>query len=240
MVISGRHTELEIDIEERPAQLWLDRDSEVFGRFLDRRKHPKRMLLLQASKLAAAGDLAAAEDTLRRALQKRSPLASSDYLLDAHLHLRLAYTLLDRGRDPEAATSLDLAREAFDQGKSALPGSETRRFASAFEVAEARMEIRRGDYHAALHRLSSGALDPKDATSTEGYLLLAIAAQATGQVQELEEALEIARRRGADVTRLELASVNRRPKKVELGARLSWPNSSFPGPDALRASTPGS
>ena len=50
-------------------------------------------------------------------------------------------------------------------------------------------------------------LDPKDATSTEGYLLLAIAAQATGRQNELEEALEIARQRGADVSRLRSAPV---------------------------------
>ncbi len=202
MVISGRHTELEFDVERRPAKLWLDRDREIFGRFLDRRKHPKRMLLQQAAKQAAAGELAAAEDTLRRALATRSPLASTDYLLDAHLHLRLAGVLLDLGRDGDATGSLDLARSAFEQGKAALPGSEIRRFRSAFEVTEARLEIRRGDHLAAYQRLRGGVLDPRDATSTEGYLLLAIAAEATGHHGELEETLEIARRRGADVSHL--------------------------------------
>ena len=202
MVISGRHTELTLELDEQPIKLWLDRDREIFGRFLDRRLHPKRLLLQQASKLASAGDLEAAADTLRRALATRSPLASNDDLLDAHLHLRLAGVLLDLGSDADAAGSLDGAREAFEQGKAELPRSEVRRFASAFEVVEARIEVRRGDYLAALERLRGGVLDPKDATSTEGYLLLAIAARATGNHRELEQALEIARRRGADVSPL--------------------------------------
>ncbi len=202
MVISGRHTELELNIDKRPAKLWLDRDRQIFGRFLDRRKHPKRMLLQEAAKQAAAGEQTAAEDTLRRALATRSPLASTDYLLDAHLHLRLAGVLLDLGRDGDAAGSLDLARAAFEQGRTDLPGSEIRRFASAFEITEARIEVRRRDYPAAYQRLRGDVLDPTDATSTEGYLLLAIAAHATGRHDELAEALEIARRRGADASLL--------------------------------------
>ncbi len=69
------------------------------------------------------------------------------------------------------------------------------------------MEVRLGDYEAAYQRLRGGVLDPKDATSTEGYLLLAIAAAATGHGSELEEALKIARKRGADVSRLQSRSV---------------------------------
>ncbi len=202
MVISGRQSELEVELEERPSRLWLDRDREVFGRFLDRRQHPKRLLLQQASKQAAGGELEAAEESLRRALARRSPLASTDHLLDAHLHLQLSSVRLDRGQDAEAAASLELARDAVEQGSSELPYSETRRFQRAFEVAEARIEVRRGDYTAAFARLRSGILDQNDATSTEGYLLLAIAARATGHQGELEAALEIARQRGADVSRL--------------------------------------
>ncbi len=202
MVISGRHTEVEIEVEDRPTRLWLDRDREIFGRFLDRRQHPKRMLLQQATKQAAAGEHQAAEETLRRALATRSPLASTDHLLDAHLHLQLAGVRLDSGHDAEAAGSLTRAREAFEQGRSELPHSETLRFTRAFEVTEARIEIRRGDYAAAFERLKGGVLDLDDATSTEGYLLLAIAARATGHDSELAAALEVARRRGADVSEL--------------------------------------
>ncbi len=207
LVISGRHTELTFEIKNRPVKLWLDRDRQIFGRFFDRRKHPKRMLLQQAAKLSAGGQRQAAEEALRRALATHSPLASTDYLLDSHIHLRLASVLMDSGRDTEAALSLDLARDAFAQGREALPSSEVRRFARAFEVSEARMEVRRGAYQAAYQRLHGDLLDPQDATSTEGYLLLAIAAHATGHQSELEAALEIARRRGADVSRLRSRSI---------------------------------
>ncbi len=200
MPISGPETEFELEIDRRPEKLWLDRDRQIFGLFVDRRRHPRRMLLKEASRLAAASDLSAAEDTLRRALATPSPPGSPDDLFVAHLHLRLAGVLLDRGQDPEAAGSLQHARGAFEASRAALPGSEVQRFARAFEILEARMEVRRGDYSAAITRLRGDLLDPEDSTSTEGYLLLAIAAHATGQITELEEVLEIARRRGADVS----------------------------------------
>ncbi len=204
MVISGRDTELELEIDQKPAKLWLDRDREIFGRFLDRRRHPKRMLLQQATKQAAAGELPAAEESLRRALATRSPLASTDYLLDAHLYLQLATVQVDSGADADASLSLDFAREVFEQGSRELPRSEAKRFRSAFEVLEARMEVRRGAYEQAYQRLRGGVLDQNDVTSTEGYLLLAIAAKETGRREELAEAIEVARQRGADVSRLRL------------------------------------
>ncbi len=202
LVISGRESEIELEIDQQPAKLWLDRDRQVFGRFLDRRRHPKRMLFQQASKQAAAGELEAAAETLRRAMATRSPLASTDHLLDAHLHLRLAHVRLDAGSVAAAAASLELARGAFECGVAELPTSEKRRFARAFEVLEARLEIRKGEFARAFERLAGGVLDPRDATSTEGYLLLAIAALETGRARELEEAMEMARQRGADVSQL--------------------------------------
>ncbi len=206
MLISGPETEFELEIDRRPEQLWLDRDREIFGLFVDRRQHPRRMLLKEASRLATAGQLPAAEDTLRRALVTPAVSGSADDLLAAHLHLRLAGVLLDRGQDPEAAQSLQRARDAFESTRATLPGPEARRFASAFEILEARIEVRRGDYPAAITRLRGDVLDPEDSTSTEGYLLLAIATKATGQIPELEEVLEIARRRGADVSLLRATS----------------------------------
>lgn len=210
VTIQGRHTVHEIEIDQAPRRLWLDRDRQIFARFLDRRRHPKRMLLKRASEQAAAGDRAAAEDTLRRALARRSPLASTDHLLDAHLHVELASLQLDGGRDGEAARELERARRVLEQGAHKLPRSEARRMASALEVSAARFETRRGDYSAALARLGHGVLDPRDAASTEGYLLLAIAAFETGCQVELDEALETVRLRGVDVSRLQARIDQRR------------------------------
>ena len=200
--ITGQHTAHEFEIDHEPRRLWLDRDRQIFARFLDRRRHPKRMLFKQASQQAAAGQLAAAEESLHRALAKRSPLASTDHLLDAHLYIQLVGVQLDRGRDGEAEISLELAQQTLERGNGQLPHSEARRFASALQVSEARLETRRGDYLAAFERLRHGVLDPHDTTSTEGYLLLAIAASAVDRQTELEGALAVARQRGADVSRL--------------------------------------
>ncbi len=211
LTITGRHSELEIEIDHEPRRLWLDRDHQIFARFLDRRRHPKRMLLKQATQEKGTGELAAAEETLRRALVKRSPLASTDHLLDAHLHIQLAGVLLDGGRDAEATASLERARQALERGAEKLPRSEARRFESALEVSAARLETRRGDYQAAFARLHHGVLDPHDATSTEGYLLLAIAAFETGRQAELEDSLQVVRQRGVDVSRLSPAPVRTSP-----------------------------
>ena len=205
MVISGRDTELEFEIDRKPAKLWLDRDREIFGRFLDRRLHPKRMLLQQAMKQVSVGDLGAAEEVLRKALSTRSPLASMDHLLDAHIYLQLATVQVDSGADAAATVNLDFARDAFESGSRELPRSEVKRFRSACQVLEARIEIRAGAYERAFQRLRGGVLDRQDVTSTEGYLLLAIAARNTGRQAEVQQAIKVARLRGADVSPLRSA-----------------------------------
>ncbi|MEM7584575.1 MAG: M1 family aminopeptidase [Acidobacteriota bacterium] len=202
LVISGRRTDLELEIEQAPRRLWLDRDREVFGKFLDRRRHPKRMLMLHAQEFAANGELEQAIDIMARALAARSPLGSTDHLLDAHLHLTLSGWRLDRG-DREAATAeLRSAERALAAGSKDLPRSEARRFVNAFELLRARLEIHRGDFEAAFERLDRNTSEPGGSRSTEAYLLLAIAAQATGRQPELDKALAVARQRGADFSAL--------------------------------------
>ena len=214
LVIAGRQTDLDFEIDHRPSALWLDSEGEIFGRFLDRRHHPKRMLLNEAAKQAAAGRLELAADSLRRAVATRSPLASTDELLDTHLHLLLANVQLDAGRDGDAASSRDQARDALERDAAKLPHSEARRFASALEILEARIDIHRGEYDRAFRRLRSGVLDRTDVASTAGYLLLAIAAEATDRGLDLAAALEVARQRGADVSRLSSTSSHTRLSSV--------------------------
>ncbi|MEM7352887.1 MAG: M1 family aminopeptidase [Acidobacteriota bacterium] len=203
MVITGRLTEAEFEIEHMPAELHLDAKREIFGRFLDRRHHPKRLLLDHATQEATEGRLAEAEALLRQALGTRSPIASTDDLLETHLHLQLATVLLDAGHDQDAANRLELARHARSKHQAEMPPLEARRIECAFEILAARLEIRRGEHEAAFQRLNRGVLDRRDAAATEGYLLLAIAADATGRQHELGEALAVARQRGADISRLQ-------------------------------------
>ncbi len=200
MRIAGRHTEHRFEIDQVPLKMWFDARQEVLGRFFDQRRHPKRMLLNQALEAAAKGEHVRAEDLLHQALAAKSPMVSTDGLLDAHIHLQLATVRLDAGDAGRAASSLAAARGVFAAAADGLPGSEARRFRSACEIVEARLEIERGDYEGARRRLHGGVLDERDATSTEGFLLLAIAARETGRETEVEAALEVARQRGADVS----------------------------------------
>jgi hypothetical protein len=200
MRIAGRHTEHRFEIDQVPLKMWIDARQEVLGRFFDQRRHPKRMLLNQALDADSEGDGEAAEDLFRQALRAKSPMSSSDGLLDAHIHLQLAAMKLDAGDPEAAAASLADARDAFAAAGGDLPGSEARRFKNACEILEARLDVERGDFESAHRRLRRGVLDERDATSTEGFLLLAIAARETGRPDELEEALQVARERGADVS----------------------------------------
>jgi len=213
LVIFGRLTELDFEIDHMPSKLQLDHNREVFSRFFDRRQHPKRVLLQQAVKQTTSGEHESAEATLKRALGTRSPLTSTDDLLDVHLHLLLASVQLTLDQDAEAESRLDLARRSLTRRGEAMPHSETRRFETAFQILEARIEIRRGEHEAAFQRLHHGVLDRDDAASTEGYLLLAIAAGATNRQSELASALEIARSRGADTSRL-----STQPTQAQLSA----------------------
>ncbi|HKV13088.1 MAG TPA: hypothetical protein VJ725_33410, partial [Thermoanaerobaculia bacterium] len=66
-----------------------------------------------------------------------------------------------------------------------------------------RLEMRQGVYDKAFKRLRKGLLKSGSLDGTEGYVLLAIAAQATGHKEELAEALKQARENGADLTSLD-------------------------------------
>jgi hypothetical protein len=66
--------------------------------------------------------------------------------------------------------------------------------------------MRRGEYEKAFRRLRKGLLKAGQLDSTEGYVLLAIAARATGHADELAEATRKARENGADLSQLESAA----------------------------------
>ncbi len=67
---------------------------------------------------------------------------------------------------------------------------------------EARLAIQEGDPESAYKILRKPVLKRGTHGGTEGLLLLAIAAQATGNVEDYETALEAATEKGADVAML--------------------------------------
>ena len=62
-------------------------------------------------------------------------------------------------------------------------------------LLESRIDVRRGEYKAALDRLSK-----RGGNSAETYALAAIAAKQSGQTAELQKAMDGARELGVDLT----------------------------------------
>ena len=206
VLLRGTSTEFSFDLEQEPKELWLDRDKEVFGRFFNESRSPKRILYYQGLDAAAAGKVEEAESLLARALAAEvevvaDPAAASDKqdlkregrMLDAMIELRQARLWLDQGRDAQA-------REAFERARKVLAGYGW--FEESLAILESRLDLRSGAPERAFKRLKKGVLRRGTVEGMEGYVLLAIAAQATGHQEELKTALEVAKENGADVVLL--------------------------------------
>lgn len=198
--VKGESTEFSIDVEHEPKAFWLDRKAKVFGRFFDESRHPKRMLAFQGLKAAAAGKLDEAAALYERALATEEPppdsgetvyyqdVQGSRRAMNARIELSRARLLLEQGKDEEAEAALDKAQRVFKDDEE-------------FKLLQARLDVRRGDYPKAFQRLRKG-FKTGDLYSSEGYVLLAIAARETGHAEEFEKALKKAREAGADVDTL--------------------------------------
>jgi hypothetical protein len=210
ILLRGTSTEFAIDLQQDPRDFWLDQNQEVFGRFFNENRSPKRILYYQGIDAAAAGNAAEAESLLSRALAAEvevvaDPATASDKqdlkregrLLDAMIELLRARLWLDQGRDSEA-------RGAFDRCRKVLAGAGW--FEESLAIVESRLDLRSGAPERAFKRLKKGVLRRGTVEGTEGYVLLAIAAHATGNREELKKALEVAKENGADVSLLAAAS----------------------------------
>ena len=166
------------------------------------------MLLYQATDAAAAGRAAEAEGLFTQALAAEvevstDPAHTPDAkeakregkMLDAWIDLHRARLFLDQGSD-------DQAQAAFDRCRKVL-GSYGFWFEEDLKVIESRLDIRRGDFDKAFKRLNKGILRRGTLDSTESFVLLAIAARATGHGEELHKAVETAKENGADLALLE-------------------------------------
>ncbi len=207
MEIAGPTSELVFETESRPRELWLDSRQEVFGRFYDELLEPKRVLFHQGLELATADDDDAAEESFRAALAASTPLAPgsdegfeqirdlADRVTDARVHLELARLALDGGDAEKAAEHLAAATAGLDRTEKGWIAAES-------ALLEARLELARGEQERAFRRLRRDVYKKRRADSVEGCLLLAVAARVTGNAEELDWALRVARRKGADVSAL--------------------------------------
>ena len=203
LLLAGEKTEFAIDVEHEPEEFWLDRNVEVFGRFFDERRNPKRFLYFRGLDAAAAGHSDEAEELFAKALAAEveadpSPGSSGsgrrpqDKWLDGLIELSLARLQLDQGRDAQA-------RAAFNRANKLLsPWHE----AAELKIIESRLDIREGNFEAAFRRLRKGLIRWGTLEGTEGYILLAIAARATGHPEDEKEAIKMATDHGADLAAL--------------------------------------
>ncbi len=205
--LEGESTDFSFEVDHRPLELWLDRRQQVFGRFLNQRRYPKRSLYEQGVDRAATGHHADAEDLFHRALAADTitgpdAAATSDdeietasRWLDAGIEVELARLYLDQGRLADASGSLDRLRKlASRDGRI--------RQDHGLSAVEARVAIRSGQPERALRLLRQDEYGDID---VEKLLLRAIAARAAGHRDQLEDAVEGARRRGADVAAFKTA-----------------------------------
>ncbi|MEE8525462.1 MAG: M1 family aminopeptidase, partial [Thermoanaerobaculia bacterium] len=206
MLLQGETSELRVTVAYEPKRLWLDRHKEVFGRFYSERRSAKQRLFSEALDLMAESRLDEAESRFDEALAAGVAGGSSAAggpdsedeldedeirLLDGRIHLELGRLYLDQERAGDA-------RRAFDRVGQRVTKSTRYYLQPLLEIQEARLAILERDYDQAyklLKKLRRGKID-----STEGQLLLAIAARETGRRDEHQAAIEAATLKGADVS----------------------------------------
>ncbi len=206
LLLRGESSDIRIPLDYEPKELWLDRKREVFGRFFNEHRHPKRMLYFQGLDQSAAGRLDEAEALYRKALAAATfagpayafSLDESDIkvrrrALDARIQLQLIRLYLDQDRPADAGAAFDALRKLLTNSIRYAIGGQVK-------TLEARLAIRAGEHERA-YKLLRKALRRRG-RSTERLLLLAIAARETGHDDEFQAAVETASERGADVSLL--------------------------------------
>lgn len=194
-LLTGPETEFSFEIEQRPTEVWFDREEEVFGRFFNERRHPKRILFYQGLDHDAAGRLEEAEQAYRQALAAPT-FAGADFdrevdpkeveeegrLLDRRIYLGLARLALRVQRDADAEGQLEATQRLARKDDPWWLDEDLR-------TLQARLALRRGDPRAAYDLLRKKLLRDR-IYDTEGLAVLAIAARAVGDEKEYEAALE--------------------------------------------------
>jgi hypothetical protein len=218
LFVHGASSDFAIDVKGEPKAFSLDRRGEVFARFYDEKRHPRRSQLV-AAKIAADQDhVAEAEALLVKALAIDDKDEADPWLrattvggmdgfhrvvvemdhkvtqrqLTAEIQLSRARLFLQQGCDAEAKAALD-ATGAGDAASAHL--------AAERDVLLSWLDVHRGLFDSAFSRLRDS-----HANTAEATLLLAIAARASGHRDEATAALKAARRKGADATLLQAAT----------------------------------
>jgi tetratricopeptide (TPR) repeat protein len=206
LMVQGETSSFRLETEMTPAIFWLDRDTEVFGLFFNTDRWPRRTAYLRGLDLEAAGDAEGAEKAFENALAAELAVIPADWVqvfrrvdaegegerLDARIRLALARLDLDAGQLDAAAAELERARDLVTSRDRWLLARE-------LLVLESRLNLLAGDALRAFKNLRKGVLGRRGIESPETWALLAIAAHATGNTEELGLALDRAADVGVDL-----------------------------------------
>jgi tetratricopeptide (TPR) repeat protein len=220
IIVEGESSTFRLETERTPAVFWLDRDTEVFGRFFNTDRWPRRTAYYRGLDLEAVGDADGARAAFERALETEVALIPAEWesyfrpidaeeegeRLDARIQLALTRLHLDAGR-------LDIAEAEFDRGRELVKRQDRWRLADDLLVLESRLDLLAGDSKSAFRRLKKGVLGKRSIETPETWALLAIAADATGNTEELDLALDRAADLGVDLGPLDFTS--RHPERSE-------------------------
>jgi len=206
LVVLGETTPFRFETDQIPEVFWLDRESEVFGRFFAGDRWPRRMAYYEGLDLQAAGDPSGARERLRSALDAEIavvPFGWEDFFPDVDV--------VEAGERLDARIRLALARLELDDANPAAAGIE-------FEIAgdlvksrdrwildhdlfvvESRYLLLAGEAQSAFKLLKKRVLGRRAIESRETLALLAIAAHEVGDITVFTEARDRAEELGVDL-----------------------------------------
>lgn len=190
VLVKGASSPFELEVEQEPKRLWLDRERIVLATLYDDAHDLKHKHLRQAQEAAAKGDLDAAERLCEEAVASPpvEEMQAVARALDTSIELELARVRLDAGQDDEAARAIKRAADRLGIGADPSVRGE-------LDLVQSRLDLRAGRFAEAYRRLKKAVLRRRSVDSPEAHLLLAVAALRTG-----------AEERGADVKALREAA----------------------------------
>ena len=208
-LVQGESTSFELPLQLEPRDVILDPDHEVFGRFFNETRNPKRVLLLRGLDRAALEDYTGAERLFQQALAaevspletepskvRREALDFEREILDALILLSAARLALDTDR-------LQQARQLLDQAEQLVQRESSRFLEGRLRALQGRRALLAGEAEEAFRILQRTFLKRgRLSGSAEASLLLGIVALRTDREKELRSALQRAQELGADVTGL--------------------------------------
>lgn len=207
IVFRGTADTVDFDLPFEPAAVWLDRRSDVYGRFYDASRWPRYTLTRQAFAAENAGDYDKAARLYEKAIEAEYyvPIDPDDYDADddkddsesaaVAARVLLAEMYLRSGDHDLAATQLDKVE--------AKPKKYRRVYREEIEVARSRIDLGSGDYSAIVERLRKRLRGRDRLRSIEGYAVLAVAAHEIGDDEIYKKAAKMAEKNGVNIDALQ-------------------------------------